>query len=378
MNDNMFYNAHPLIFKRAEELRNNSTPAEELLWNYLREGQLGLKFRRKHPASIYVLDFYAHKIKLAVEIDGSIHDLEEVKRNDDQRQSNMELLGIQFLRFTNEQVFTEPDYIIEQIKSKIAVLSSSPLGARENRDKLFELIPAIDIIDGKCVRLTQGDYTKKIIYNEDPLEVAKQFEAIGINRLHLVDLDGAKCGHVVNYKVLEKIAGKTDLVIDFGGGIKSDETINVVFDSGADIATIGSVAVKNKELFFSWLDKYGKTKILLGADVKDEKVAISGWQETTNISIFDFIQENLKKGVENIFCTDISKDGLLMGPAIDLYKKINEQFPKMNLIASGGVATLADLEYLRSAGCSGVIIGKAIYEGRISIAELKFFIKNSQ
>ncbi len=236
------------------------------------------------------------------------------------------------------------------------------------------IIPAIDLIDGKCVRLTQGDYSRKKIYNESPLEVAKQFEDIGITRLHLVDLDGAKKGEIVNYKVLEKISSSTNLIIDFGGGIKTNEAIRIVFESGADIATIGSVAVKEKELFFSWLQKYGAEKILLGADVKEEKIAISGWLENTDVNIFDFIKENTTEGVKTIFCTDISKDGLLQGASFDLYKKIIEEFPVLNLIASGGVSSLADLDVLKSVGCSGAIVGKAIYEERISMNELKKYI----
>ena len=238
----------------------------------------------------------------------------------------------------------------------------------------MEIIPAIDIIDGKCVRLTQGDYAHKKIYNEDPLEVALEFEDIGISRLHLVDLDGAKQGKVINFKVLEKIASKTKLKIDFGGGIKTNEDIHSIFEAGANIATIGSIAVKNKTLFFSWIIKYGAEKILLGADVKNEKIAINGWLETTDLSIFDFIKENSEQGIKNIFCTDISKDGLLEGPAIDLYKNIINEFPKINLIASGGVATIKDLEDLKDIGCSGAIVGKAIYEKRISLNELKKFI----
>ena len=195
----------------------------------------------------------------------------------------------------------------------------------------MQIIPAIDIIDGKCVRLTQGDYAQKTIYNENPLEVALQFEDIGIKRLHLVDLDGAKLGKVVNYKVLESIASKTKLSIDFGGGIKTQDDIETVFNYGADLATIGSVAGKNKDLFFTWVKKYGAEKIFLGADVKNEKITIGGWLETTNISIYDFIEENLTQGIENVFCTDISKDGLLQGPAIDLYKNMLVKFPSLKL-----------------------------------------------
>ena len=244
-----------------------------------------------------------------------------------------------------------------------------------NRNLSFQIIPAIDIIDGKCVRLTQGDYAQKIIYNENPLEVALEFESIGIKRLHLVDLDGAKLGRVVNYKVLEKIASKTGLSIDFGGGIKTDDDLETVFNYGADLATIGSIAVKNKSLFFSWIKKYGPEKLFLGADVKNEKIAVGGWLETTNISITDFIEENLREGIQQIFCTDISKDGLLQGPAIGLYKNLIAKFPNMNLTASGGVSNAADLNELKQVGCSGAIVGKAIYEGKITMDELKAFIK---
>jgi phosphoribosylformimino-5-aminoimidazole carboxamide ribotide isomerase len=239
----------------------------------------------------------------------------------------------------------------------------------------MQIIPAIDIIDGKCVRLTQGDYAQKTIYNENPLEVALEFESIGITRLHLVDLDGAKLGKVVNYKVLEKIAGKTKLSIDFGGGIKTYDDIETIFNYGADLATVGSIAVKNKELFFSWIKKYGTEKLFLGADVKNEKIAVGGWLETTNISIYDFIEENLNEGVKYVFCTDISKDGLLQGPSIDLYKNILSKFPSLNLTASGGVSKLDDLVELKNIGCSSAIVGKAIYEGRITMNELKTFLK---
>ncbi|MBL7936984.1 MAG: 1-(5-phosphoribosyl)-5-[(5-phosphoribosylamino)methylideneamino]imidazole-4-carboxamide isomerase [Bacteroidia bacterium] len=260
---------------------------------------------------------------------------------------------------------------IENQNSEIKILKSKFVA----RNSSFEIIPAIDIIDGKCVRLTQGDYSQKTIYNENPLEVALEFESIGITRLHLVDLDGAKLGKVVNYKVLEKIASKTKLSIDFGGGIKTDDDIETVFNYGADLATIGSIAVKNKELFFSWIKKYGAEKIFLGADVKNEKIAIGGWLETTNVSIYDFIEENLNEGIKHLFCTDISKDGLLQGPSIDLYKKMIGKFPELNLTASGGVSQLSDLVELKQIGCSGAIVGKAIYEGRISMNELKKLVQ---
>ncbi len=238
----------------------------------------------------------------------------------------------------------------------------------------MEIIPAIDIIDGKCVRLTQGDYAQKKVYNENPLEVAKQFEDAGIKRLHLVDLDGAQSGKVINLPVLERIASGTNLVIDFGGGIKTEATLISVFNAGANFATTGSIAAKEPETFYSWVQKYGAGKFLLGADVRNEKLAVNGWLEETDISVFDFIEKNIEQGVKNIFCTDISKDGLLAGPAIDLYKKIIEKNPEVNLIASGGVSSMKDLEILKNNGCYGAIVGKAIYEGKITLQELKVFI----
>lgn len=238
---------------------------------------------------------------------------------------------------------------------------------------MIQIIPAIDIIDGKCVRLTQGDYSQKTIYNENPLEVAKQFEAIGIKRLHLVDLDGAKKGEVVNLKVLENIVSQTKLIIDFGGGIKNETSIENVFKAGATFATIGSLAVKQPETLFRWVKKYGANKIMLGADVKNENIAIGGWLEATDIKVIDFIRINILKGLTNIFCTDISKDGLLKGPSIELYKKIMTAIPELKLIASGGVSNMKDVLELEKIGCGGVIIGKAIYEGRITIDELRIW-----
>lgn len=235
------------------------------------------------------------------------------------------------------------------------------------------LIPAIDIIDGKCVRLTEGDYSQKKIYNEHPLEVAKEFEGAGLQRLHLVDLDGAKAGSVKNWKVLESIAGKTKLVIDFGGGIKKEDDVRIVFNSGAALATIGSMAVKNEQEFIKWLLLFGADKFLLGADVKEEKIAIGGWLEITEIKVYDFIQKYIDQGVQQVFCTDVSKDGKLEGPSIGLYKNIIQKFPNLHFIASGGVSSIKDLEDLRAIGCSGAIVGKAIYEGRISITALKDF-----
>jgi phosphoribosylformimino-5-aminoimidazole carboxamide ribotide isomerase len=240
------------------------------------------------------------------------------------------------------------------------------------------IIPAIDIIDGKCVRLVQGDYSQKKIYNEHPLEVAMQFEDAGLDRLHLVDLDGAKAGAVKNWKVLETIASKTSLVIDFGGGIKTEKDVQIVFNSGAKWATVGSIAVKNKEEFVKWILQFGAEKFLLGADVKVEKIAVSGWTETTEVNIFEFLQQYTREGISNVFCTDVSKDGLLAGPSLDLYKKIIERFPSLYFIASGGVSNMKDVEDLAEIGCSGAIIGKAIYENRISLEDLQVFSANKK
>ncbi len=235
----------------------------------------------------------------------------------------------------------------------------------------MELIPAIELIDGKCVRLTEGDYATKKIYNEDPLEVAQAFEAIGLTRLHMVDLDGAKAGSPQNLKVLEKVAANTKLIIDFGGGLKTDQNVQDTFSAGAQLATVGSIAVKNPALFEAWIKQYGANKILLGADVKNEKIAIGGWLETTDVWVFDFLKEKVALGINQAFVTDISKDGRLEGPALDLYKKIITDVAGFSLIASGGVATLKDLQELAEAGLSGAIIGKAIYENRISLNELQ-------
>ena len=237
----------------------------------------------------------------------------------------------------------------------------------------MQIIPAIDIIEGKCVRLTEGDYAQKKIYNEDPLEVAKAFEGIGLMRLHLVDLDGAKAGQVVNWKVLEKIANNTELKIDFGGGIKTEATLKTVLDTGSTYATIGSLAVRNELLFQEWIARFGAKVFMLGADVLEEKIAIGGWLEKTEISVFDFMKSYIDKGVKQIFCTDIKKDGKLEGPSIELYQKIIEQFPALHLIASGGVSSLDDLIELEDIGCSAAIVGKAIYENKITISELANF-----
>lgn len=246
----------------------------------------------------------------------------------------------------------------------------------------MRIIPAIDIIDGKCVRLSKGDYNTKKIYNESPLEVAKQFEAHGIQYLHLVDLDGAKSKHIVNYKILEEIASKTKLNIDFGGGLKSDEDLKIAFESGAKQITGGSIAVKDKVIFESWIEKYGADKIILGADAKDEMIAVSGWQEESKEELIPFIQSYQEKGIEYVICTDISKDGMLEGPSFDLYKKILEETvtssgdKKIKLIASGGISTFEELPELAEIGCEGTIIGKAIYENRISLKQLEDYILN--
>ena len=234
------------------------------------------------------------------------------------------------------------------------------------------IIPAIDIIDGKCVRLTQGDYAQKKVYNENPLEVAKMFEDAGLKRLHLVDLDGAKSGHIINHKVLERIAKETKLTVDFGGGVKTDSDIQLAFNSGAAQVTGGSIAVKNPVIFSSWIKQYGG-KIILGADVKDEKIATNGWLEDSGIDLWDFLADYVAKGAEYTVCTDISKDGALQGTATELYKKMISKFPKLNVIASGGVTTLQDLHDLKAVGCYGAIVGKAIYENRISLKELEIF-----
>jgi phosphoribosylformimino-5-aminoimidazole carboxamide ribotide isomerase len=244
----------------------------------------------------------------------------------------------------------------------------------------LKIIPAIDIIDGKCVRLSKGDYSTKKIYNEHPLEVAKQFEAHGIQFLHLVDLDGAKSKHIVNHKVLEQIASNTRLQIDFGGGLKTDDDLRIAFESGANQITGGSIAVKDRETFKSWINKYGADKIILGADALDEKIAVSGWQEESTEQLIPFIKGYQMEGIAYVICTDISKDGMLQGPSFELYKKIVLNFQhdkKIKLIASGGISKFDELPKLAEIGCEGAIIGKAIYENRISLKQLEeYIIKN--
>ncbi|PWG04387.1 1-(5-phosphoribosyl)-5-[(5-phosphoribosylamino)methylideneamino]imidazole-4-carboxamide isomerase [Polaribacter aquimarinus] len=242
----------------------------------------------------------------------------------------------------------------------------------------MRIIPAIDIIEGKCVRLTKGDYNTKKVYNENPLEVAKEFETAGIEFLHVVDLDGAKASQIVNYKVLEQIASKTNLKIDFGGGLKSDKDLEIAFNSGANQITGGSIAVKNAPIFESWIEKYGSEKIILGADFYPDnsggKIATNGWQEESSLELIPFISDYQQKGIQYVICTDISKDGMLQGPSFDVYKDILSKVKPLRLIASGGISTFDELPKLAENGCEGVIIGKAIYENKISLKQLENFI----
>ncbi|NCB08649.1 MAG: 1-(5-phosphoribosyl)-5-[(5-phosphoribosylamino)methylideneamino]imidazole-4-carboxamide isomerase [Bacteroidia bacterium] len=238
----------------------------------------------------------------------------------------------------------------------------------------MEIIPAIDLIEGKCVRLSQGDYNQKTIYNENPLEVAKMFEAAGISRLHLVDLDGAKAKHIINHKILEIISTKTNLIIDFGGGLKSDDDLRIAFESGASMVTGGSIAVKEREIFLQWLIKYGSEKIILGADAKDGKVAVSGWLEATEFPVVDFISGYYKQGIKKVISTDISRDGMLSGPSFELYSEIMKTLPEVEIIASGGIASMDDILRLNEMGIPGVITGKAIYENRITLKEIEKFL----
>lgn len=236
---------------------------------------------------------------------------------------------------------------------------------------MITVIPAIDLIDGKCVRLSQGDYAQKIIYNENPVEAAKQFEAAGLMRLHLVDLDGAKAGSVKNLPVLHKIARETKLAIDFGGGVKTEEELRAVFDAGAYYASVGSIAVKEPETFAAWIHRFGAERFFLGADVRNGKIAVQGWLEQTDLDVVEFIREQMQKRVSHVFCTDISMDGLLKGPSVNLYKHLLAQCPGLRLVASGGVSSVEDIRALDALGCDGVIVGKAIYEGKISLEELR-------
>jgi phosphoribosylformimino-5-aminoimidazole carboxamide ribotide isomerase len=238
---------------------------------------------------------------------------------------------------------------------------------------MIQIIPAIDLIEGKCVRLTQGDYGQKTIYNENPLEVALQFEDAGLKRLHLVDLDGAKAKKVINWKVLDRIASKTSLHIDFGGGVQSDNDLKIVFENGAKQVTGGSIAVKQPDLFQNWIRVYGGEKIILGADAKKEKVAVSGWEEGTELWVYDFVEQYVEKGIQYAISTDVAKDGLLQGPSFDLYRNLQDKCPDLKIIASGGVSGIGDIEKLAEMNIYGVIIGKAIYENRISLVDLQRF-----
>ncbi|MBB6459004.1 1-(5-phosphoribosyl)-5-[(5-phosphoribosylamino)methylideneamino]imidazole-4-carboxamide isomerase [Flammeovirga kamogawensis] len=234
----------------------------------------------------------------------------------------------------------------------------------------IDIIPAIDLIDGKLVRLSQGDYAQKTVYAEDPLEVAKSFEDAGIKRLHLVDLDGAKVKHVVNYGVLDRIVSNTSLIVDFGGGIQSDEDLEKVFDHGAAMVTCGSIAVKEPEKFTSWIEKFGSDRMILAADAKDKMIAVSGWQEDSKLPLFDYLKDYTAKGITKVLCTDISKDGMMQGPNTALYKEVMAEFPNIELIASGGVSKFDDLIALEEAYIPSVVVGKAIYENTISIEDI--------
>lgn len=238
------------------------------------------------------------------------------------------------------------------------------------------IIPAIDIIEGKCVRLTQGDYDRKKVYNENPLEVARQYEDAGLTHLHVVDLDGAKAKRIINHKVLERIATHTRLKVDFGGGLKSDDDIRIAFESGAHQVTGGTVAVKDPDLFLGWLQQYGSERIMLGSDFKDGKIAVSGWQEQSERELMPFLADYMEKGIRYTICTDVSKDGLLQGSAVALYREIRAEFPELNLIASGGITSMEELEELHDIGCYGAIIGKAIYEGHLTMADLTAAAEN--
>lgn len=251
---------------------------------------------------------------------------------------------------------------------------NSSLITQNSKNVVIQIIPAIDMIDGKCVRLTQGDYNQKTSYFDHPLEVAKMFEGVGIKRLHLVDLDGAREKRIINHKVLEQITSKTSLLVDFGGGLQSDEDLKVAFESGANQITGGSIAVKNKSLFSDWISKYTGEKIILGTDTKDKKIAVHGWQEVSDIHLWDILEEYLAKGIKYTISTDVAKDGLLQGPSFYLYKEMQDKFPVLQIIASGGVSGMEDIEKLDEMGIYGVIVGKAFYEGRISLKDFEKFI----
>jgi phosphoribosylformimino-5-aminoimidazole carboxamide ribotide isomerase len=242
---------------------------------------------------------------------------------------------------------------------------------------MIELIPAIDLIDGKCVRLTQGDYGTKKIYSEDPLEIAKRFEDYGIRRLHVVDLDGARAGRIIHYRVLERLATRTALIIDYGGGLKQEKDLAIAFESGAQMATGGSIAVKDPDAFASWITTFGSDRIILGADVKNHKITVSGWEETTNEDLIPFIRAYHEKGITKVISTDVGRDGMLQGPSIDMYREIRQEIPSVYIIASGGVASVGDIEELEEAGIPAVIFGKAFYEGRLRLEDLLCFTEKT-
>lgn len=243
---------------------------------------------------------------------------------------------------------------------------------------MIQIIPAIDILDGKCVRLQQGDYEAKTCYHDDPIEVAKEFERYGIQHIHVVDLDGARSKHIVNTPILKRMAAETSLTFDFGGGIKTDEDIELAFANGASQVTVGSIAVQNPDLFLGWLEKYGTDRIILGADAKDGQISINGWKEGSGIDLIDFLKKYIDAGVTRVLCTDISKDGMMKGPSIELYKQIMEQFPTLKLTASGGVSRIQDIEELNQVGIHSVVTGKAIYEGSLTLEEINQFIKTHE
>ncbi len=243
---------------------------------------------------------------------------------------------------------------------------------------MIDIIPAIDIIDGKCVRLSQGDYNNQKVYSNSPLDVAKEFEDYGLRRLHLVDLDGAKSKHIVNYRTLEQIAAHTSLTIDFGGGIKTEKDLAIALECGAQMVTVGSIAASNSALFEEWLQKFGPQKIILGADAKDEKIAVNGWLEGSNLQLLPYLEQYYGKGITQVLCTDIRQDGMLQGPSTDLYKKIMQQIPSLYLIASGGVSSMNDIRNLDAAGIPAVVTGKAIYENRITLKEIQNFIEEKR
>ena len=243
---------------------------------------------------------------------------------------------------------------------------------------MIDIIPAIDIIDGKCVRLSQGDYNNQKVYSNSPLDVAKEFEDYGLRRLHLVDLDGAKSKHIVNYRTLEQIAAHTSLTIDFGGGIKTEKDLAIALECGAQMVTVGSIAASNSALFEEWLQEFGPQKIILGADAKDEKIAVNGWLEGSNLQLLPYLEQYYGKGITQVLCTDIRQDGMLQGPSTDLYKKIMQQIPSLYLIASGGVSSMNDIRNLDAAGIPAVVTGKAIYENRITLKEIQNFIEEKR